>query len=60
MLLRNHISTSNGIVTLVFDEDHISIKGRATFGWKALGTVRTVTKGRQSCTLQLMIFLPLT
>ncbi|MBL0135995.1 MAG: FIST C-terminal domain-containing protein [Chitinophagaceae bacterium] len=40
----NHISTSNGIVTLVFDEDHISIKGRATFGWKALGTVRTVTK----------------
>jgi hypothetical protein len=40
----NQFSTSNGIVVLVFDEDHISIKGRATFGWKAIGTVRTVTK----------------
>ncbi|MFC0605049.1 FIST signal transduction protein [Winogradskyella pulchriflava] len=33
-----------GTVVLVLDEDKINIKGVATCGWKAVGTVRTVTK----------------
>ncbi|MEI9807236.1 MAG: FIST C-terminal domain-containing protein [Bacteroidota bacterium] len=32
------------MVVLVLDEDKIKIKGRATCGWNAVGTVRTVTK----------------
>ena len=32
------------MVVLVLDEDKIMIKGRATCGWNAVGTVRTVTK----------------
>ena len=33
-----------GIVVLVLDEKKIQIKGRATHGWKAVGTPKTVTK----------------
>jgi len=33
-----------GMVVLVLDEDKIKIRGRATCGWNAVGTVRTVTK----------------
>ncbi|MDG5492158.1 FIST signal transduction protein [Psychroserpens sp. SPM9] len=33
-----------GTVALVLDEDKINIKGVATCGWKAVGTVRNVTK----------------
>jgi hypothetical protein len=33
-----------GILVLVLDEDRIKIKGRATCGWHAVGTVKTVTK----------------
>jgi len=40
----NDSETSRGILMLVFDEDKIDMKGRATCGWKAVGTVRTVTK----------------
>ncbi len=40
----NHGESSNGMVVLVLDEDKVKIKGRATCGWKAVGTVRTVTK----------------
>ena len=40
----NHQVTNNGIVVVVFDGDHISMKGRATSGWKPVGTVKTVTK----------------
>ncbi|MBY0477230.1 MAG: FIST C-terminal domain-containing protein [Chitinophagaceae bacterium] len=36
--------TSRGIVMLAFDEDKIKLRGRAICGWKAVGTVRTVTK----------------
>ena len=31
-------------MAIVLDEDKISIKGRATHGWKAVGTEKTVTK----------------
>ncbi len=37
-------SSNRGIVTLVLDEEKIDIKGVATCGWKAVGTVKTVTK----------------
>ena len=40
----NNKSSNNGIVAIVLDEDKISIKGRATSGWKAVGTEKTVTK----------------
>ena len=40
----NSGESNNGMVVLVLDENKIKIKGRATCGWKAVGTVRTVTK----------------
>ena len=40
----NSNSSSHGVVALVLDEDKIIIKGKATHGWKAAGTPKTVTK----------------
>jgi hypothetical protein len=40
----NQKSSSQGIVVLAVDEDKIKIRGRAMCGWKAIGTVKTVTK----------------
>lgn len=40
----NKKSSNNGMIALVLDEDKIIIKGKATCGWRAVGTVRTVTK----------------
>lgn len=40
----NNWSCNNGIVAISFDEDKIDIKGRATTGSKAIGTIKTVTK----------------
>ncbi len=40
----NGHSSSRGLVCLALDEDKIMIKGVATCGWRAVGTVRTVTK----------------
>jgi hypothetical protein len=37
-------SSSRGLVCIALDEDKIMIKGVATCGWRAVGTVRTVTK----------------
>jgi len=36
--------SNNGIVAIALDEDKISIKGRPTHGWNAVGTEKTVTK----------------
>lgn len=36
--------SDNGIVTLAFDGDKISLQGMATHGWKPLGIARKVTK----------------
>ncbi|MDP3643433.1 MAG: FIST N-terminal domain-containing protein [Bacteroidota bacterium] len=44
LVFTNSKSSNNGIVVLVLDEDKISIKGRATCGWNAVGTEKTVTK----------------
>jgi hypothetical protein len=40
----NDNSSKQGMIVLAFDEDKVKIKGRATCGWNAVGTVRTVTK----------------
>ena len=40
----NDHSSSRGLVCLVLDEEKIMIHGVATCGWRAVGTVRTVTK----------------
>jgi hypothetical protein len=40
----NGKSSSHGLVALVLDENKIIIKGKATHGWKAAGTPKTVTK----------------
>ncbi len=40
----NNKSSNNGIVAIALDEDRVSIKGRATHGWNAVGTEKTVTK----------------
>lgn len=40
----NGKASNEGLVCLALDEDKIKIKGIATCGWKAVGTVRTVTK----------------
>lgn len=36
--------SNKGIVAIAIDEDKISIKGRATHGWSAVGTEKIVTK----------------
>ena len=40
----NDHSSSQGLVCVAFDEDKVMIQGVATCGWKAVGTMRTVTK----------------
>lgn len=40
----NDKESNQGIVALVLDENRITIKGKATCGWKAVGTEKTVTK----------------
>ena len=40
----NNYESSQGMLALVLDEDKIKIKGRATCGWKAVGTEKTVTR----------------
>lgn len=40
----NGWSSNQGIVVLVLDEDKLIIKGKATCGWKPMGTDKTVTK----------------
>jgi hypothetical protein len=40
----NGQSSNRGIVALVLDEDKIIVKGKATCGWTAMGTEKTVTK----------------
>ncbi len=40
----NDDETNRGMLVLAFDEDKIKIKGRATCGWRAVGTEKTVTR----------------
>ena len=40
----NGMESKQGIIALALDENKILINGRATCGWKAVGTEKTVTK----------------
>jgi hypothetical protein len=40
----NNKASNNGIVAIALDEDKINIKGRAAYGWKPVGTEKTVTR----------------
>lgn len=40
----NHHSGNRAVITLVFNTDKIAMKGRASHGWKAVGTEKEVTK----------------
>ncbi|MEE9373403.1 MAG: FIST N-terminal domain-containing protein [Saprospiraceae bacterium] len=41
----SNVGESNrGLVVLTFDGDKVEMKGRATCGWKSMGTEKTVTK----------------
>jgi hypothetical protein len=40
----NGSSSNRGVVAVALDQDKIIIKGRATCGWRAMGTPKTVTK----------------
>src|SRR5205809_3832004 len=40
----NGHESSRGIVAIALDEENVIIRGRATCGWKAVGTPKTVTK----------------
>ena len=40
----NEVETNIGMVALAVDEDKVKIRGKATCGWKAVGTMKTVTK----------------
>ena len=40
----NDKESNRGMVVLAFDEERVTIKGKATCGWKAVGTPKTVTK----------------
>jgi len=44
LVFSNAFQSDRGMVVLVLDEDKIKIKGKATCGWHAVGTVRIVTK----------------
>jgi hypothetical protein len=40
----NDRESNRGVVVLALDEEKIKIRGRATCGWKAVGTPKTVTR----------------
>jgi len=40
----NGRESKQGLIALALDEDKVIIKGKATCGWKAIGTEKTVTK----------------
>lgn len=40
----NDSSCSNGMISLILDQDKISLKGMAVSGWKAVGTKKVITK----------------
>jgi len=58
----NGQSSNRGIVALVMDEDKLIIKGKATCGWKPMGTEKTVTKseGNKVYTIENLSVLEMT
>lgn len=44
----NKMSSANGILSLILDQDKISVKGIAVSGWVPAGTEKTITKSEGS------------
>jgi hypothetical protein len=44
IVFTNDMQSNEGIVCIALDEERVMIKGRATCGWKPIGTPKTVTK----------------
>jgi len=44
VVFTNHQSFQTGFLMLVINGDNLSITGRAAFGWKPAGTIRTITR----------------
>jgi hypothetical protein len=40
----NNRESNNGMVAIALDEENVVVKGRATCGWNAIGTPKTVTR----------------
>jgi hypothetical protein len=48
VVFTNHTSVTNGLLTLILDQDKITINGLAVSGWKPVGTEKKVTKSEGS------------
>jgi hypothetical protein len=44
IVFTNDSSSSNGLLSLILDQDKISLKGMAVSGWKSMGTKKIITK----------------
>lgn len=44
IVFTNDASSSNGLLSLILDEDKISLKGMAVSGWKSMGTKKIITR----------------
>ena len=58
----NGRSSNSGIVVLVLDEDKVTVKGKATCGWKPIDILKTVTKseGNRVYTIENLSVLEMT
>ncbi len=48
IVFTNDSSSSNGLISLILDQDKISLKGLAVSGWKSVGTKKIITKSAGS------------
>jgi hypothetical protein len=48
IVFTNDASSSNGLLSLILDQDKISLKGMAVSGWKSMGTKKLITKSEGS------------
>jgi hypothetical protein len=48
IVFTNDSSSSNGLISLILDQDKISLKGMAVSGWKSVGTKKIITKSEGS------------
>ncbi len=43
IVFTNDASSSNGLISIILDQDKISLKGMAVSGWKSMGTKKVIT-----------------
>jgi len=48
VVFTNGSSSSNGLISLILDQEKISLKGMAVSGWKSVGTEKIITKSEGS------------